>query len=569
VADVAVLGSGTDSATLADADVVTDALATLGVAAVTSTADSDAAQSAASVQIAGATGTLLGEDLIFADTISAAATCPTGGTPVASANVVGLEVLGDAVTLSAADPLEVVTAVIADGPLAGLTLTATVTQTVTTTATTAAAAAITATIGLAGDLLGAPIDVPVGTVTLAEASCEAPTVIPVTASTIDPQVGPTTGGQSVTITGTGFQADVTDVTFAGVPATSVTVDPSGTSLVAVTPAGPAGATEAAVSNPGSTATLPYTYVAPAISGISPDSGPAAGGTEVTLTGSGLQTTTGVTFDGEPATVLEVSPDGTSVIVETPAGVGFADVELTVSGGTVVPAPEQFLYVTPTGPSVSGIDPAAGPTAGGTTITISGTDLADTTEVRFNGVPGTIVGTPSDTELVVTTPAGAAGPADVAILTDDAASDVEDGFLYVAPPTATGISPDEGPATGGTTVTVNGSGFVPGATSVTICGRTISGDAVNVASDGTSLTFATPACAVGTTPLTVTTAGGETAALEFRYLAAAAGTSATSSSDGSLARTGSSTTPGSLIVPIAMLMAGLGALVIAARRRRTE
>ncbi|MEO9199376.1 MAG: choice-of-anchor G family protein, partial [Antricoccus sp.] len=58
------------------------------------------------------------------------------------------------------------------------------------------------------------------------------------------------------------------------------------------------------------------------------------------------------------------------------------------------------------------------------------------------------------------------------------------------PTATGLDPDHGPAAGGQVVTVTGSGFVPGSTSVTIGGNTIPAGEVTVTSP-TTLTFTTP------------------------------------------------------------------------------
>jgi hypothetical protein len=564
--DVSVTNPGDDSSTQADVSLVSGLLASVHLAAVDTAATSDDTGSSAASEIAGLDATLLGLNLVHVDTATAAATCPTGGTPTADAVVTGLTLLGDDATVTADDPSAEATVALT-GALTGLNLTVTVTQRETTDPATGTADAIAldATATITGTLGPITIDIVAANLTLASAHCEASAVIPVTATGINPASGPTTGGQDVTITGSGFVQGLTGVTFAGAPAASVTVDPSGTSLTAVTPPGPEGPTSAVVSNPGSSAALDYRYVAPAITGFTPVQGPGAGGTEVTITGQGLQTTTGADFGGDPATILSVSPDGTSVVVVTPGGAGFVDVGLTLAGGSTLTAPGQYLYVTPASPMVDSIEPAAGPTAGGTTVTIGGNNLGGTTEVLFNGNPGTIVGTPTDGQVVVVTPPGVAGWADVTIVTPTQGAIIDDGFLYVAPPATTGLDPDHGPSAGGTTVTVDGGGFLPGATTVTICGVTIPAASVTVNADGTRLTFVTPACAAGTTTVTVTTPGGTSSPLAFRYTATS---TAGSGGTGTLANTGFTTGP-ALIGAGALLAAGIAALiamVVAGRRR---
>lgn len=84
------------------------------------------------------------------------------------------------------------------------------------------------------------------------------------------------------------------------------------------------------------------------------------------------------------------------------------------------------------------------------------------------------------------------------------------------PLAWRIKPKSSPTAGGTTVTVTGKGFVPGQTTVTIGGTTVPANAVNVAADGRSLTFVTPAHAPGRVQVVVTTPGGSTEPLRFRY-----------------------------------------------------
>lgn len=85
-------------------------------------------------------------------------------------------------------------------------------------------------------------------------------------------------------------------------------------------------------------------------------------------------------------------------------------------------------------------------------------------------------------------------------------------------TFTGMTPTQGPTLGGTTVTISGSNFVQGATSVTIGGVTVPANQVSVSADGTSLTFVTPPHAEGAVPVSITTPFGSVPApSNFTYI----------------------------------------------------
>ena len=550
------------------------------VGAVSTRASSTATGSTATSDVAGASVSLLGLNVLAADAVSADVTCPVGGTTTADAGLIGLTLFGTAVTLDATTPTATASAALA-GDLLGFTLTVDVGQEEQTTAGTATATSVLAVLSLNGTV-GATtlLDLPLGSVVLASAACETPTattVEPVTATAITPAVGPTSGGQVVTITGAGFTPDTT-VTFGALPATDVTVAADGTSLTATTPAAPAGPVTVTVAAPAAgAAELAYTYVAPTITAIDPAQGPAAGGTQVTLTGTGLDTTTGVTFDGVAGTVVSVLPDGTQVVVTSPAGTGLADVVLTAPAGVTTAAPRQFVYVSPGGPTVAAVTPSAGPTTGGQTVVLTGTGLDGVTDVSFGGVPATIVGTPTDTSITVTTPAGAPGLVDVTLDGADGAAVLEDAYTYVAAPAAASVDPGTGATTGGETVTVTGGPFVVGATTVEICGVTIPASEVEVSADSTRATFVTPPCAAGAARILLRTAGGATDALPFTYVAPAAITPAggdralprggTTRAAG-LAYTGSDGTGGVLLGSALMLTLG-AALLVGARRRATR
>jgi hypothetical protein len=105
------------------------------------------------------------------------------------------------------------------------------------------------------------------------------------------------------------------------------------------------------SNPNNTL---YTYVSqPVFTSISPTSGPIAGGTVVTITGSGLSGATSVTFAGTPAQSTTAFPAGFTVVNDTTIMAvspmaffaGLAQVNVTTPGGVVY---GYFTYGTLTG-----------------------------------------------------------------------------------------------------------------------------------------------------------------------------------------------------------------------------
>lgn len=90
--------------------------------------------------------------------------------------------------------------------------------------------------------------------------------------------------------------------------------------------------------------------------------------------------------------------------------------LAYNSGQIVPLTElQNLYTTAT---VTTVSPATGGIAGGTEVTITGTDLAGTTGVTFGGSTATSVVVVSDTKITCVTPAHSSGAVNV-VVQDDA------------------------------------------------------------------------------------------------------------------------------------------------------
>ncbi len=279
---------------------------------------------------------------------------------------------------------------------------------------------------------------------------------PPTVSGVSPNGGSAAGGTAVTIAGTNFAAGAT-VTVGGTAATNVAVVNS-TTITAVTPAGSAGAVTVTVTVGGQSGSLPggFTYAAtPTVSSVSPNSGGTAGGTAVTITGTNFAAGATVTFGGTPAASVAVV-NSTTITAVTPAGsAGVATVTVTV-GGQSGSLPGGFTYAAT--PTVSGVSPNSGSAAGGTAVTITGTNFAAGATVTFGATAATNVAVVNSATITAATPTGSAGGVTVTVTNPGAPSGIlANGFTYVAAGVNTGISYVQGnyatPQSPQTTVTV--------------------------------------------------------------------------------------------------------------------
>ncbi|MBB1177634.1 hypothetical protein DSM05_00480 [Pseudomonas sp. FW305-3-2-15-E-TSA4] len=326
---------------------------------------------------------------------------------------------------------------------------------------------------------------------------------------VSPSSGSTAGGTGVTLSGTGFSSSGNAVVIGGVSATPSAE--SSTSITFTTPAHAAGSVDIVVTTADGqsvTSTNAYTYVAaPTTTSVTPNSGPTAGGTSVVIQGTAFTGATAVSFGGSPATGVVVN-SATQITAVSPAGsAGTVSVSVTTPGGTGTLS-NAFVYVA--APTITSVSPAAGPTAGGTSVTVTGTNLSSATGVAFGGVAGTITANTA-TSITVTAPAGA-GVVDVAVTTAGGVATAVSGYAYAAAPTISGVSPNTGPETGGTTVTLTGTNLT-NASAVTFGGNA----ATITANTATSITATVPAGA-GSVGVAVTTAGGTATAVNaYSYI----------------------------------------------------
>jgi len=259
--------------------------------------------------------------------------------------------------------------------------------------------------------------------------------------------------------------------------------------------------------------------APIVSGVSPPSGLTAGGTVVTVTGSGFTGATGVTFGTQTAMAFTVN-SATSITATSPpailppdsgqlTGAGPALVTVTFATGTSRPlgtGDATFEYVDQSigpVPAVTGLGPTGGPNAGGNTVTVYGAGFTGATGVTFGGAaaPFSVV---SSTQIRAVAPAasgvvcashdnpgacqvevrvangnGSSAPATILPAASGTLAFNQLGVIpppagcgcettpavteydYAATPAVSSVSPAYGNAdanTASTTITINGSGF---------------------------------------------------------------------------------------------------------------
>ena len=145
--------------------------------------------------------------------------------------------------------------------------------------------------------------------------------------------------------------------------------------------------------------------------------------------SASSTTTTTPIDSEIYSLIDVLPNGTQSFSLTSSNPSFDDV-LFFAGfyfkGLIAEGVDTSGNSSL--PVITDISPCFGPTAGGTSVTIAGTNLSGATSVAFGGTAGTVTSN-SATSIVVTSPAKSAGLTDVSVTTTAGNEIKFDGFQY--------------------------------------------------------------------------------------------------------------------------------------------
>ena len=252
--------------------------------------------------------------------------------------------------------------------------------------------------------------------------------------------------------------------------------------------------------------------APTVTGVSPNNGPAAGGTAITISGTNFVSGATATLGGTAATNVVVV--NSTTITATTAAHAAGAVTVTVTNPDTQSGSLTNGYTYNPAPTVTSVSPNNGPAAGGTAITISGTNFVSGATATLGGTAATNVVVVNSTTITATTAAHAAGAVTVTVTNPDTQSgSLTNGYTYLgAAPTVTGVSPNNGPAAGGTAITISGTNFVSGATAT--LGGTAATNVVVV--NSTTITATTAAHAAGAVTVTVTNPDTQSGSLTNGY-----------------------------------------------------
>jgi IPT/TIG domain len=250
-----------------------------------------------------------------------------------------------------------------------------------------------------------------------------PTIISIVPDSASPA-----GGTIVTINGSNFtsgtQTTAPSVSFGGVAATNVRVV-SPIQLSATVPPHSSGSVSVEVTTAdGASASVPsaftYSNSAPAISGISPNSGDTTGGTVVTIAGSNFVSGATVSFGGSASSSVSFVSSN-QLKATTPAhAAASVNVVVTNPDGTSATVTGGFTFGT-SSLTVSSVSPVSGPAAGGTTVTITGVNFQTGVSVTFGGLAATSVTLSNSSTIVAVTPTHSSGSVDVTVTNPDGQS----------------------------------------------------------------------------------------------------------------------------------------------------
>ena len=278
---------------------------------------------------------------------------------------------------------------------------------------------------------GGALDLP-ATLTLGAASAN-PTV-----TSITPARGSVSGGDLVTIAGTGFSTTATGVTFGGVPA-KVTAATATSLTVEVPSVDNAGAVAVAIGTPTGLATRAsgFTFITPpGVTSVSPSviaSYQTGNATKVTITGSGFGAKGTITVGSAKAIAYTATGSGTTI-----AGITIPTTKTGPVSISILPTGAKTPFTTSvnvTGPKITYVGPnpyneeyadynyvtmnggrvkATASPAGGQVIRIQGSGFGTAGKVKY----GTTLVTPtsySDTAIVFTAPAATGTSVDLEVI----------------------------------------------------------------------------------------------------------------------------------------------------------
>ena len=230
-------------------------------------------------------------------------------------------------------------------------------------------------------------------------------------------------------------------------------------------------------------TPPPPSTAPTITNIVPNTGKPQGGDVLTITGTNFNGPVRVLFDLGNGTVKEgfvSSFTSNSITVVTPAidlasgTTQAADVIVLTQAGTAaeqrVVKAQGFTFTSAVlTPVVRALQPTSGPIGGGTRVTITGDAFQQPVQVFFGAAEAQVISVTFNQIIVMSPRASDTAPGGSGVVTGfvdikvrNVSSNKEvtfpSGFRYIPKMQITTARPTEGPFSGGTQITIDGTGF---------------------------------------------------------------------------------------------------------------
>lgn len=294
-----------------------------------------------------------------------------------------------------------------------------------------------------GTVAAVPIETPESTQPTPSlpASDEMPEVDPPAASPmriddVRPSTGSTNGGEAVVIAGSGF-AEPIGVRIGGRDAPLVDVL-SDEILRVLTPPGspgPAAVELVTLGEPTIVVDDLFAYAeqdARVVMAVRPNVGTSAGGTAITIVGTGFLTGARVVIGGERALDVEVLDSTRITAVTPPHDLGPVDVVVRNPDLPAAILPAAFEYVI--GPTVIAMEPSDISTDGGTEFMLTGSGFEPGVVVTINGLPATDVRVLDEQTIRALAPRGVVGPATLVVTNPgQPPASLLDVAFYVLPP----------------------------------------------------------------------------------------------------------------------------------------
>lgn len=280
---------------------------------------------------------------------------------------------------------------------------------------------------------------------------------------ISPARIPEEGGVQVTLTGKGFDA-ATLVYLDRQPLRGLTLQ-SETSITGWAPALSPGLPEVRVINREADvrrSDLLRVYATPDLAAVTPGFGPINGGAAQVVAGQGFTGLTEVSLSGTLGHALDLVSDAevgfsAPALAEGPHDVRVdnGDAQDTLPGGYIAFDPADTTL------AILGATPGQASSVGGDQVTLVGRGFGADAQVAIGGVRVQVVSITANA-VVIIVPAGlSVGPQDVTLFTGPDSVVGVGAFEVYDPIELSAVVPAVGPASGGTDLTLTGSGFVPG------------------------------------------------------------------------------------------------------------